>query len=256
MGVKLAIFCFLLYILGGMGASMGYHRLLCHQSAQVPKWFLYLLTLIGLPLGTPVQWVGNHRAHHNAADTIDDPHSPIISGFWYAHCGWYIGQTNPFICLLYALGGPFRMFFDSFWRPRTNQQYVNLAKDIDADPFLHAISRPIIYTSLLLIYLGSLLFITYYWFQIPGLIALWICLVIIYNLGDSVDSFGHLFGEKKGKSGARNNRILGLLSFGDGWHANHHLNPKKAKHGQAKQFDLTYQFLRILKGLGIVKKIY
>ena len=246
-----------MYLIAGIGTSLGYHRILTHKSADLPRWLEYTCILIGLPAGTPVQWVGNHRAHHKSTDQIGDPHSPITDGFWYAHCGWYIQSKNRFVCFLYALAGPFRMFIDGVIRPRLNQNYNHLAKDIQKDKFYAFISRPYIYMVLLWFYLANVLLLPYFLFGWWGIFAASITLIIIYNLGDAIDSIGHLIGEKRGQSQARNNTVLGFLAFGDGWHANHHEYPKRAQHGIKKnQLDLTYFLLKTGKLLRIVKKIY
>jgi stearoyl-CoA desaturase (delta-9 desaturase) len=250
-------YCFLLYLLGGLGASLGYHRILTHKSADLPKWLEYSIVLLGLPAGTPIQWVGNHRAHHNHTDKKGDPHSPHIDGFWYAHCGWYIQSKNWIICLLYALAGPVRLLIDSFLRPRTNQEHINLAHDISSDKLYAFVSKPLIYMLILWGHLCFILIIPYIIFDWTGILAASITLTIIYNLGDSVDSFGHLFGEKIGKNEARNNTILGILAFGDGWHANHHKHPQRAKHGIKKnQPDFSYLILKFGKLIGVIKKIH
>ena len=62
--IEILSYCLLIYLLGGIGTSLGYHRVLTHKSAELPKALEYTLVLLGLPAGTPVQWVGNHRAHH------------------------------------------------------------------------------------------------------------------------------------------------------------------------------------------------
>ncbi len=245
-----------MYLLGGLGASLGYHRVLTHRSAEMPRWFEYLIVLIGLPAGTPIQWAGNHRAHHMHTDEKGDPHSPHEDGFWYAHCGWYIGTRNPLVCFLYAIAGPVRMVIDSILRPRTNQEHIHLAKDIQAIPFYSWLSRPMVYMIVLWIYLGIILGVSYLLFEWTGVLASSLMLVVIYNLGDAVDSFGHLFGKREGDSHARNNVLLGIFAFGDGWHANHHLRPQRAKHGVKKnQIDLSYGMLVFLRRIGIVKKI-
>jgi fatty-acid desaturase len=254
--MSLVLFCIAIYLMGGIGASMGYHRVLTHRSAEMPKWFKYSLVLLGLPAGTPVQWAGNHRAHHQFTDQNGDPHSPILEGFWYAHCGWYLGTKNPIICFIYSMAGPLRMFIDGILRPRTNQQHNHFAKDISSDRFFVFISRPLVYMILLWVYASALVFISWFFWQWTGVFWLWMMLVLIYNLGDSVDSFGHLFGDKHSENHSRNNIILGWLCFGDGWHANHHEKPLSAKHGRGKfQFDLTFIFLRIFNKIGLVKKI-
>jgi len=235
---------------------MGYHRILTHKSAVLPKWLEYTIVIIGLPAGTPIQWVGNHRAHHGYADVIGDPHSPAVSGFWFAHCGWYINSTNGILCFLYAIAGPLRMIFDAFWRPRTNQQHNHFAPDIEADTFYRTISKPAVYQLMILIYITFLSSSSIFLFGYEGIAILWVVLLVVYNLGDSVDSIGHLYGEKTGQCEARNNTFLGWFSFGDGWHANHHINPTLAKHGISKrQFDLTFTILKGMKMVGLVKKI-
>lgn len=255
--MSLALFCISLYLLGGLGASMGYHRILAHHSAEMPAWFKYFLVGIGLPAGTPIQWAGNHRAHHKFTDQNGDPHSPVLDGFWYAHCGWYIGTKNPVLCFLYAIGGPLRMILDSIIRPQTNQQYNHFATDISNDPFFRFLSKPFVYMIVLWLYATLLIGVSWYFWQWAGLISIWIMLVIIYNLGDAVDSIGHIYGHRKSENHARNNKLLGWLSFGDGWHANHHEKPIHAKHGREKfQFDLTYLILCIFKKLKLVTKIH
>jgi stearoyl-CoA desaturase (delta-9 desaturase) len=223
----------------------------------LPRLIEYAIVLLGLPAGTPIQWVGNHRAHHLNTDQDGDPHSPHIDGFWYSHCGWYIHSKNWFLCLLYALAGPLRMLIDSVMRPNTNQEHIQLAKDIQKDKFYAFVSRPIIYMLIMWIYLAVILIIPFLLFGWLGMVASSITLVIIYNLGDAVDSIGHLFGKKRGENEARNNVFLGIFAFGDGWHANHHLRPRRAKHGiKNNQIDLSYLVLRLGKLVGVVKKIH
>ncbi len=250
-------YCIAMYLIGGLGASLGYHRILTHRSAEMPKWLEYSLVLLGLPAGTPIQWAGNHRAHHMYSDQDGDPHSPHTDGFWHAHCGWYIQSKNWLLCLLYSLAGPLRMLIDSVMRPRTNQEHAHLAKDIKADKFYAYISRPFVYMLIIWFYLIVIIVVPYLLFEWPGVLAASITLTVIYNIGDAVDSIGHLFGKKTGKDEARNNVLLGILAFGDGWHANHHLRPQRARHGvKRNQIDLSYLVLRIGKLIGIVKKIH
>src|SRR3977135_1286281 len=131
----LFIYCLLYYFLAGLAINLGYHRCLAHRSLRLPRWFEALLITLGLPAGTPIQWAGNHRYHHRFADLDKDPHSPNRRGFWYAHVGWYIGTSNPFLCLTYSLAGPFRTLIDAWHRPRSNQEYNALAPDVQTDPY-------------------------------------------------------------------------------------------------------------------------
>jgi fatty-acid desaturase len=186
-----------------------------------------------------------------------DPHSPHLFGFWYAHCGWYIQNNNPFLCFLYALGGPARLFFDGFWRSRTNQQYNHLAKDLLKKDFFVTISKPTVYAIIMTIYGAAIVVPAYYFWHINGLIAVWIALVLVYNIGDSVNSFAHLFGEATSpKNQSRNNLLLIIFGFGEGWHSYHHAQPNSGvfslkKHNQ----DVAYLLLKAFQFIGLVKKI-
>lgn len=100
--MTLFLYCFTRYVLGGIGSSIVYHRILTHRIASISKPFKNILIILSLPSGTPIQWVGTHRRHHQSVDSVDDPHSPVVYGFWFAHCGWYnIGYLNKKIDLGY-----------------------------------------------------------------------------------------------------------------------------------------------------------
>lgn len=233
--------------------NIGYHRYLSHRSFELTSWFRNFIVLVALPAGTPVGWAGNHRKHHQFTDVEGDPHSPIIDGFWYGHCGWYLGSKNVILCLLYSIAGPLRTIFDAFWRPRTNQQYSFLAKDIQKMPFMNFISRPWVYTVLVLLHVLVSSFVFIYLFGVVnGLIFYWFCQVFVYNLGDSVDSIGHLIGERPFDNQATNHPVTALMTFGDGWHNNHHQYPSSPKHGLLEgQWDQSYWLLLQLQKLGL-----
>lgn len=241
-----------------LGVSIGYHRYLAHKSFKAVRWFEILIVFLGIPAGTPVQWAGNHRAHHMFTDTEKDPHSPHHGGFWWAHTGWYLGTKNKFLCILYALAGPLRTLFDAYYRPRTNQQYNHYAKDILSDPVLSWMSRPRNYFVLVMIHTLSTLCLVYMFLGIRGLLVTYLCYLYVYNMGDAVDSVGHIWGARNSDSRhlATNNFFLGPFAFGDGWHSNHHDNPAKARHGKAFwQLDPSYYTLRFLSYFGIVTDI-
>jgi fatty-acid desaturase len=255
---SMAVFAVGYYLLAGLAVNLGYHRLLTHRSLTVPKWLERLLVTLGLPAGTPVQWVGNHRFHHAHTDTPLDPHSPIHRGFWYAHVGWYIGTGNVALCVLYALAGPARMALDAFMRPRTNQEYNYLAKDVAADPWYRWISRPWPFAMLMLLHLAVPACILFRCWGLAGLAVFWFTLVALYNMGDAIDSVSHLYGERLPgqRDGSRNSWIMGLLILGEGWHANHHRLPWSAKHGLGRrQFDWTWQVICVLRRLGLARDI-
>lgn len=258
MSSGLIVFCLVYYFIAGLGVNLGYHRVLSHRSLRVPRWLERSCVTLGLPAGTPIQWAGNHRFHHAHTDTPEDPHSPVYNGFWYAHCGWYLGTSNPLLCFLYSAAGPLRMLFDAWYRPRSNQQHNDLAKDVAKDPYYRFLSRPFGYAVGMLIHAAVPISIALTHWGIRGLLVYWLTLAALYNIGDSIDSVAHLVGKRPSanKDFSRNNAILGLLVLGEGWHANHHMLPWSAKHGLLPgQFDWTWQIIRGLKFFGLASDI-
>lgn len=250
----LFFFCLSYYIVAGIAMVIGYHRFLSHRSYKLKKWFEYLIITAGLPAGTPVQWAGNHRFHHAHTDDASDPHSPVIRGFWYAHNGWYINSTKPVICILYSIAGPIRFLFDAWNRPRTNQQYNYLAKDISANPYYAFISKPYPYMFAVLLHLIIPFSLMYNFWGFTGIFSLWFTLILIFNFGDAIDSISHLYGEQPYKKNdhAKNNIFMSVVTLGDGWHADHHQFPGSAKLGFKKgRIDFSYQIILLLKKLGI-----
>jgi fatty-acid desaturase len=256
--LSIALFPAVYYLLAGLGVNLGYHRVLSHHSVRLPKWLERSLVTLGLPAGTPVQWVGNHRYHHAHTDTPLDPHSPLQKGFWYAHVGWYLGSSSVLLCILYALAGPLRMLIDAWMRPRTNQEFNSLAPDVMRDPWYRRLSRPGPYRTAMHIHLLIPAILTHYFWGWAGTLVFYLTLVALYNLGDAIDSVSHLFGDELPgqRDRSRNSLIMGLLILGEGWHANHHRYPWSAKHGIEKgQFDWTWQVIRILAAIGLAKDV-
>ena len=250
---------FIYYLGAGLGVNLAYHRVLSHRALQLPRWMERSLVLLGLPAGTPVQWVGNHRYHHAHSDTALDPHSPVHHGFWYAHVGWYIGSRNLIFCASYALAGPVRMLIDAWMRPRTNLQHNALASDITTDPWYAWISRPLPYAVAMFLHAGIPIFIAYRYYGAEGIAAFWITLVVLYNLGDAIESVAHLRGARLAsqRDASRNNAWLGILTLGEGWHANHHRFPRSARHGLLHgQFDLIWEIIVLLSAAGLATKIH
>lgn len=253
--MALLAYCFLLYCLGGASVSVTYHRILTHRTATLQPFFRKMLLVFALPAGTPVQWVGSHRQHHRFTDRPGDPHSPLVDGFWYAHCGWYIQSRNTLRCVLYALSGVFRMYFDGYWRPRTNQEHNDKAPDVQQDAFCSWLSRKWVYAWIMWLYATVLLGVAYLFFGMAGILATWFTVALVYNLGDSVNSCTHQMAPPgAGHHRAGNNTFLAYLTFGEGWHARHHDRADQADLGETDGgTDFGYRIMRILAYLGLLK---
>jgi len=253
-----ALFILAYYVLAGLGVDLAYHRVLSHRALRLPLWLERTLVTVGLPAGTPVQWAGTHRYHHATADTPLDPHSPAHKGFLYAHVGWYLRSRNPVLCVAYVLGGPMRMLVDAWMRPRTNQEFNALAKDVAADPWYGFISRPWPYALAMHAHAAIVSGLAYYWWGASGVLGIWLTLIVFYNAGDAIDSVAHVFGDKlvAQRDESRNLAWMGLFVHGEGWHANHHRFPYSARHGLLPgQFDGTWEIIRLLRALGLATHV-
>ena len=185
-----------IYFLNGcIGMTMTYHRLLSHKSWVAPKWFYYLGTLlatIGMT-GSAISWVAIHRKHHRFSDTEKDPHSPSFKGFVY--CQW------------------FSMFI------AVDLKYVI---DLLQDKFMcfqHKYYFLIIFLYASILYMIDPFAIVYAWL-VPA--------CILWNAGSSIVTLGHMWGSNPAnlQSKAKNNWVLALLVWGEGWHNNHHKDQK------------------------------
>ncbi len=224
---------FLWWVSGSLGIGIGYHRLLTHRGFKVPRYLEYFFAICGtLALqGGPIFWVGLHRIHHARSDKEGDPHSPR-EGFFWAHMGWIIFGTG--------------LHSDS-------SQLSRYAPDLAKDKFYVWISNyhyvPQIILGVILFALGGLPMVLWGTFLrvTVGLHITWL-----------VNSATHVWGTQRFKSGddSRNNWWVALMSFGEGWHNNHHAHAASARHGLAwYEIDLNWYAISTLKLFGIAKEV-
>jgi len=230
---NLAVTLFLLWFATGLGISMGYHRLHTHRSYQVPRWMEYLFAVCGALTfeGGPIFWVATHRIHHQKSDLPGDPHSPRDGG-WWAHVGWIlVGEAkhnNTRMMARYAPDLAKHRFYirlnDWHWVP-------NVA-------------------------LAAVLF------AVGGYsMVLWgICLRVVIGLHATwlVNSATHMWGSRRfdTRDDSRNSWWVALITFGEGWHNNHHAHPTSARHGMVwYEFDLSWIQIRLLEVLGVAKRV-
>ncbi len=223
----------LYWITIGFGISLGYHRLHTHRSFQVPLGLEYLFALFGAMTleGGPIFWVATHRIHHQKSDQAGDPHSPR-DGAWWAHIGWILfGETNH----------------------NNTKMMSKYAPDLAKHRFYIWLNN---YHWVPTVVLAAVLF------AIGGLpLMLWaVCVRIVVGLHATwlVNSATHLWGTRRfeTKDDSRNSWWVALMTFGEGWHNNHHAHPTSARHGLAwYEFDISWISLKIMKVLGIAKNI-
>jgi fatty-acid desaturase len=142
--------------------------------------------------------------------------------------------------------------------PQADQQYNALAPDVAADPFYQLIGRPVPYALAMHLHAAIPLLLAWLGWGRPGLVGIWITLVALYNMGDAIDSVSHIYGSKLAgqRDLSRNSLLMGILIMGEGWHANHHRYPWSARHGlEPRQFDGTWQIIRLLGAVGLARNI-
>jgi stearoyl-CoA desaturase (delta-9 desaturase) len=244
--VELTLFA-CMYIVTGIGTTVGYHRLFTHRSFETHPVVQCILGVLGsMALQGPlIWWVALHRRHHQHSDRHGDPHSPhqpgrgvlgVLYGLWYAHVGWIFrsGQVN----------------------------LAHYVKDLRQSALLRAINLlfPV------WVVIGLLLPTVLGWLIQGGwqgalLGLIWGGLVrmfFVQHVTWSVNSVCHLWGTQPYRSGdhSRNNLVVGILSLGEGWHNNHHAFPTSARHGlRWWQLDLSYWVICALALVGLAWQV-
>jgi len=231
----------LMWLSGNIGITMCYHRLLTHRSFKTPKWFEYVLALCGCLAwqGGPVQWVGIHRIHHKHSDEDTDPHTPR-HGFTWSHALW---------CMHHDAEG---------------QKGVDAAKDLLRDPGMRWINRLFWVPNLLMV---PALYFAGEWVGSMGVSAtglswvLWgvaLRITIVYHGTWFVNSATHTWGYRNYDTTDNSTNLwwVALLSFGEGWHNNHHAHQRSAAHGlRWYEIDITYWQIRALGLIGLARDI-
>jgi fatty-acid desaturase len=217
----------------GFGISLGYHRLHTHRGFKTSKGFEYFLAICGaLTLeGGPIFWVATHRQHHQLSDQDGDPHSPRDGGLW-AHMGWILfGDTH-----------------------HNNTELMGkYAPDLGRDPVYRWLNTyhyvPLVTVGLLLLVLGGWSMVLWGVFLrvVVGLHGTWL-----------VNSATHMWGSRRfeTRDDSRNSWWVALLTFGEGWHNNHHAHPVSARHGLAwYEFDISWITLKVFNAFGLVSDL-
>jgi len=230
---NLAALLIVKWIVGSLGIGVGWHRLLTHRSFKAPKWLEYVLTILGTMSmqDSPDKWVATHRIHHKFTEMEGDPHS-TKGGFWWAQLGWIVWGTA------------------QDHDEATLKRYI---PDLLKDRGHRLISRyyyvPIIISAFILFAIGGWTMVV--WGVAARVVAGW-------HATWFVNSLSHIYGQRPYQTSddSTNNWFVALLSFGEGWHNNHHAFPTSARHGlEWFQLDMNWIVIRILEKLGWATQI-
>jgi fatty-acid desaturase len=223
----LAVCLFLHWLTGGIGICMTYHRLLTHRSfALRPRWLEYVFTVLGTCAseGGPIGWVADHRKHHAFADEEDDTHTPL-QGFFWAHMYWWmlVGETSE----------------------HTPEFYKKWCPDLCKDPVHRWLERyHIVFPILLLAGLYALGGSS--WLIWGGFFRS----IFVLHSTWLVNSASHIWGYRSHPTRDRSTNLwwVALLTYGEGWHNNHHAVQTSARHGlRWWELDMTYIAIQLMK---------
>jgi stearoyl-CoA desaturase (delta-9 desaturase) len=241
----LAIFG-VVYVVTGLGVTVGFHRLLTHRSFKTSRTLRGILAALGSAAieGPVISWVADHRKHHTFADEEGDPHSPHVGhgggwrgtlrGLFHAHMGWLFMHTER---------GAKRRF----------------APDLIKDPVIRFVDRTFVLWALVGLAVPFALGYAIGGTLVAGLTALlWggaVRVFFVHHLTYSINSICHVFGRRQFATDdeSRNVFWLALPTFGEAWHNNHHAFPTSAVHGLRRwELDPSAAVIWMLERLGLV----
>jgi fatty-acid desaturase len=217
------------WVAGSLGIGMGYHRLLTHRGYKTPKWMEYFLTICGTLAfeGGPIAWVATHRIHHQNTDKEGDPHSPKDGGFW-SHMGWIItGRAMH----------------------QDRSELLPYVPDLRKDKFHLWISKwhviPSVLVAIIFYAIGGWPWV--FW-------GVFVRSVMSLHFTWLVNSATHMWGSQRFDTGdtSKNSLWVAFLTFGEGWHNNHHAQPQSARHGFVwYELDVNWYGIWMLRTLGL-----
>ncbi len=240
------------YVFGGLGINMCYHRLLAHRSFACPVWFERLLVYIALCCmqDAPARWVAAHRIHHCYADEEPDPHSPLVNFLW-SHIGWLLVDTHG----LNKISNYERYVRDLLRQPF----YLNLERRW-VPIWVYIIHSLLFYAAGMAVgWLAGGNLMEAFRMGLSWLVwGVFVRTVVVWHITWSVNSLTHMFGYRNYETGeeSRNNWFVAILTSGEGWHNNHHHDPASASN-QRKwwEFDGIYWTILALEKVGIARNI-
>lgn len=220
-----------------------YHRYFSHKAFTTSRFCQFIfacLAMTSVQRG-PLWWAAHHRDHHINSDTKNDPHSPYHQGFWGSHMGWFLSKKH-------------------------YNYNPDRIKDFSKYPELVFIDKnDVLVPAILgfgLFILGTLLAKYCPDLKTNGMqLFVWgfcISTVLVYHVTFSINSIAHKIGRRPfdTKDQSRNNWLLAIFTFGEGWHNNHHRYPISARQGfKWWQVDITYYILKFMDKIGIISNL-
>jgi stearoyl-CoA desaturase (Delta-9 desaturase) len=218
------------HFLRAIGLTLAFHRYFAHRSFQMNRTARFVWSFIGTAAMQkgPLWWAGHHVNHHRYADRDGDPHSPMVSGIYYAHIGWFLNDARH--DRLEASNPVMRDFSKA-------PEIVWLNKNFWAPPLLLAIAMFLI---------GGMPWLIW-GFCVPTM--------TLAHATFAINTVNHMFGSRRFDTidESRNNLVTAFFAVGEGWHNNHHRYQRSARNGfYWWEFDPTWYVIRLMQMIGLV----
>jgi len=237
------LFAFVSYALRAMAVCAFYHRYFSHRTFKTNRFWQFLFAAAGASAVQrgPLWWASHHRNHHAYSDQPNDSHSPVQNGFLWSHMGWFMSKK-----------------YYHYDKKRI--------EDFAAFPELRWLDRldmlvPISYFVLCFL-IGHYCAVYYPELHTNGMqMLIWggcISTIFLFHVTGAINSIAHKYGKRRyaNKDESRNNWLLALFAFGEGWHNNHHHYPACVDQGFFWwEVDLTLYFILFMEKLGIVRDV-
>jgi len=210
--------------------TAGYHRYFSHRSYKMGRAAQFAMAFLAQASAQKgvLWWAAQHREHHRHSDHDDDVHSPSRQGFWWSHVGWVL--SNKYDTYDPKRVADFGKYRELRWLDR------------------HHWIPTVVFAAVVLALGGWSAFL---WGYV-------VSTVLLYHCTFSINSLAHLFGTRRFNTpdDSRNNFWLALVTFGEGWHNNHHYVMASCRQGYRWwEIDITYGVLKLLSLAGIVREL-
>ena len=232
-----------LYAVRMFAITAFYHRYFSHRTFNASRGVQFAFALIGASCVQrgPLWWAAHHRNHHRHADTTLDPHSPTLRGFLWSHAGWFL--TRAAFRTDWARVPDFAKYPELRWLDRYDTVVpVVLALMLYGFGAWLGAAAPQTGTS------GAQMLV---W-------GFFVSTIVLFHATVTINSLAHRVGSRRFETAddSRNNAWLALITFGEGWHNNHHFFPGTVRQGfRWWELDITWYLLRGLAVFGFVRDL-
>ena len=217
------------HFIRAIGLTLAFHRYYAHRAFQMNRVARFVWTFIGTAAMQkgPLWWAGHHVNHHRFADREGDPHSPLVSGLYYAHVGWFLNDA----------------------RHERLEASNPVVRDFSRAPEIVFLDRffflPPLMLAVTMYLVGGFPWLVW-GFCLPT--------VTLAHATFAINTVNHMFGSRRFDTidESRNNVVTAIFAAGEGWHNNHHRYQRAARNGfYWWEVDPTWYMIRLMVAVGL-----